>query len=91
MHFSWDPFKARANLRKHGIAFEEAATVFADPLALVADDVADPDRRLITGKSSFRRILVTVFVELGHDATRIISARQATRKERARYEENKKA
>lgn len=87
MRFSWDPAKARMNRRKHGITFDEATTVFADPLALLVDDVTDPERSLITGESLFGRVLVTVFVDLGEDAIRIISARRATRQERTRYEE----
>lgn len=87
MQFSWDPAKARTNLRKHGISFEEAATVFADPLALVIEDLVDPDRSLITGQSLVGRVLVTVFADFGKDAIRIISARRATRRERTRYEE----
>ncbi len=90
MRFSWDPVKARTNLRKHGITFEEATTVFADPLALLVDDVTDPERCLITGESLVGRILVTVFVELGEDTVRIISARRATRQERTRYEKRQR-
>ena len=73
------------NLRKHGITFEEATTVFADPLALIVEDVVDADRALIIGESVVHRILVTVFLEIHDDDIRIISARQATRHERRRY------
>ena len=75
------------NLRKHGITFGEAATVFADPLALIVEDRDHPDRCLITGESLFGRVLVTVFANLGNNTIRIISARRATRQERNRYEE----
>lgn len=87
MRFTWDPTKARSNQRKHGIAFEEAVTAFADPLALVVDDLVHPERALLIGTSSKERIVVTVFVEKSEDETRIISARLATRPERRRFEE----
>ncbi len=67
MRFSWDPSKARANVRKHGVTFEEAATVFADPLALIVDDTVHADRSLIIGESIVQRILVAVFVEITDD------------------------
>ncbi len=63
--------------------------VFADPLALIVEDVVSTDRSLIVGESALRRILVTVFVELSEQETRIISARRATRHERKRYEEGR--
>jgi uncharacterized DUF497 family protein len=47
--FTWDPRKADSNLRKHGVAFDEATTVFADPLALVIEDAVDPERRYEEG------------------------------------------
>jgi len=77
--------KAEMNLRKHGVTFEEATTVFGDPLALIVEDAADPDRALIVGESVVQRILVTVFLEVHEDEIRIISARRATRRERRRY------
>ena len=83
----WDPAKARANISKHGVTFEEATTVFADPLALIVDDALHPERTLIIGESLRRRVLVTVFVEVRADAVRIISARLATNRERRKYEE----
>lgn len=88
--FEWDPTKAEANLRKHGLSFDEAATVFGDPLNLL---MADPDhspreeRCLLLGLSNRRRLLVVAFAERP-PRTRIISARRATRRERRRYEEN---
>ena len=87
MRFTWDSRKASANVRKHGVTVEEAATVFADELALIAEDALDPARALIIGESAGRRILVTVFVEIHARQIRIISARRATSHERRRYEE----
>ena len=91
MRFSWDPRKAAANHRKHGVTFEEATTVFTDPLALVIGDAMHTDRALIIGESALRRTLVTVFAERSASETRIISARRATRHERRRYEEGNEA
>jgi uncharacterized DUF497 family protein len=85
--FSWDERKAVSNLKKHGVSFDEAATVFADPLALAIDDAVDPERTLLLGMSNRQRLLLVVHVEI-HDSTiRIISARRATSHERRRYEE----
>ncbi len=85
MRFTWDPPKARANVHKHGVTFEEASTVFADPLALIVNDTAHSDRSLIIGESMVRRIVVVVFVEIADDEIRLISARRATRHERRSY------
>lgn len=93
MRFAWDPEKAESNLSKHGVAFEEAVTVFADVLAIVVADAEHAERSIITGQSTKSRVLVTVFVETlrsddaDEDETRIISARRATKQERRRYEE----
>ena len=73
MRFTWDPRKASANLRKHGVTFEEATTVFADPLAMIVDDVVHTERALIIGESMLRRVLVTVIVERAAQETRIIT------------------
>ena len=87
--FEWDKLKADGNLVKHGVPFEEALTVFADPLARIRDD---PDhsivewREIIVGHSVRRRILVVGFTERG-TKVRIITARQATARERRNYEE----
>ncbi len=87
--FKWDPRKAAANLRKHGIDFREAATVLNDPLSTT---FPDPDHsglepRFVTvGMSSQQRLLVVVHAEEGNWA-RVISARRATRQERRFYEE----
>jgi len=85
--FSWDDRKATSNLKKHGVSFDEAATVFADPLALAIDDALDPERTLLLGMSNRQRILLVVHVELDESTIRIISARRATSHERRRYEE----
>ncbi|HSF48776.1 MAG TPA: BrnT family toxin [Burkholderiales bacterium] len=89
MKCEWDPSKAAANLRKHGVSFEEAATALADDLAVTG---ADPDHsrgesRFVTfGISSARRLLVVAHNERA-DRLRIVSARRATRRERRIYEE----
>ena len=90
MKFEWDPAKARANLAKHGVAFEEAASVFGDPLAITFDDPvrsAGERRRLTFGHSQGQRLLVVAHAERG-GRIRIISARAATRRERRQYEED---
>lgn len=90
MTFEWDPRKARENRRKHRVSFEEAATIFGDPLALTYDDPdhSETERRFITvGTSSTKRILMVSHAERG-DATRIISARVTTKRERKQYEES---
>jgi len=86
VRFSWDPRKAESNVRKHGVTFEEATTVFADPLAMVITDAIHAGRTLIIGESIGRRVLLTVFVERHEGQIRIISARRATNHERRNYE-----
>jgi uncharacterized DUF497 family protein len=89
VRFEWDRVKAARNLVKHGVSFEEAATVFRDPLSVTG---ADPDHsfdeeRFITfGVSTSGRLLVVATIERG-DTIRIISARPVTAGERAIYEE----
>ncbi len=89
LRFEWDPGKARLNLRKHRVAFEEAETAFADEHALIIDDPehsADETRRVLLGMSARLRILVVVHVyEMVSDTIRIISARRATKSERDTY------
>lgn len=88
--FEWDAQKAIENLKNHGVAFDEAITVFADPLANIFDDPdhSDDERReLIIGRSAEQRLLVVSFTERER-RTRIISARQTTARERKDYEEN---
>ena len=89
--FEWDEHKATLNTRKHGVSFEEASTVFADPLALTIDDLVhseDEDRYATLGESQRSRLLVVVFTDRD-DRIRIISARVATRRERKDYEEGR--
>jgi uncharacterized DUF497 family protein len=88
-HFEWDADKAAANLRKHGVSFDEAVTAFGDPLSIL---LPDPDhsareaRYLVMGRSKQGRLLVVAFVERSPQ-TRIISARLATKRERHDHEE----
>jgi uncharacterized DUF497 family protein len=89
--FEWDKDKARRNLSKHGVSFEEASTVFSDVGELTIHDPlhsSEEDRFVSLGESVKRRFLVVVFTERG-DRIRIISARKATRGERKKYEEGK--
>jgi len=89
LQFEWDDNKARANLAKHGVSFEEASTVFADPLSITIPDPAHSqaeDRFIILGQSHRRLLLVVVHTERG-DKLRLISARRASRNERKQYEE----
>ncbi|MBK9516922.1 MAG: BrnT family toxin [Anaeromyxobacter sp.] len=89
MNFAWDPRKAASNAKKHGVTFEEAATVFADPLALAIQDEVHEERTLLLGLSERVRVLLVVHVELDDDTIRLISARRATSHERRRYEEGR--
>ena len=88
MKFTWDRRKNRANLEKHGVSFDEATTVFADPLAA---SIPDPDHsegeeRFVTmGSSARNRLVVVCHTEEG-DTVRIISAREANSHERKKYE-----
>jgi uncharacterized DUF497 family protein len=87
--FEWHADKAEANLRKHGVSFGEAATVFFDPLSLTIPDPLhsdDEDRFVTTGLSDRQRHLVVIHAERGRNI-RIISARLATPGERKKYEE----
>ncbi|MEX2261466.1 MAG: BrnT family toxin [Bryobacteraceae bacterium] len=89
LEFEWDLQKAGANLVKHKVSFEEAATVFGDPLGRI---VADPrhsseeERFVLLGLSRDRRLLAVMYVDRS-GTIRIISARRATRHERRSYEE----
>jgi uncharacterized protein len=88
LRFSWDERKAAANERRHRVGFEEAITVFVDPLARVFDDPdhSQSERRfLLVGRSLPGRLLLVAHVERG-DTIRIISARRVTRRERRDYE-----
>ncbi len=90
--FSWDARKALGNIKKHGVSFEEAATVFSDPEALDWDDFEhspSENRSIRLGFSVLGRILFVVYtirrLKDDKETIRIISARQATRKERQAY------
>lgn len=89
MRFVWDGVKAAANERKHKVSFDEAATVFADPLALFVEDDTSPENARVIGQSRGERLLLVVYVERGTDVLRLISARRATSHERKRYEEER--
>jgi uncharacterized DUF497 family protein len=88
MKFQWNPTKASSNIKKHGISFEEAVTVFSDPFAIT---ISDPDhsieecRLLTTGQSKLQRLLVVSHTERQNEV-RLISARLVTRNERKIYE-----
>lgn len=88
MSFQWNPNKAVSNAEKHGVSFEEAVTVFGDPLAIT---ISDPNhsvgefRLLTTGLSGLQRLLVVSHTERAGEV-RLISARLATRQERKSYE-----
>jgi len=90
LHFEWDAAKARANLRKHGISFEEAETAFLDDYAIVLPDPdhssADDERLLLIGLSAALRVLIVIHCEVEADVVRLISARRATRSERVQYD-----
>jgi len=89
MDFEWDPDKARQNHTKHGVSFDEAETVFNDPLYI---DFYDPDhssaeeRFIIVGRSQQDRLLVVSYTER-NGRIRLISAREATRREQDEFEE----
>ena len=89
--FRWNPTKARKNINKHDVTFEEASTVFRDPLSLTINDEDhsdDEDRLIILGESARRRLLVVVHTD-DNDVIRIISARLAKMQERKIYEEGR--
>jgi hypothetical protein len=90
MRFEWNPKKAAANLKKHGVTFQEAATVFGDPLAITFQDPdhsMDEERQMTFGQSLQKRLIVVSHTER-KERTRIISARLMDRKERVIYEED---
>jgi len=87
--FKWDADKARTNERKHGVSFDEAATVFGDPLSVAIPDPdhsEDEDRFILLGSTYLGRVLVVVHTDRV-DNIRIISARLATKTERRAYEQ----
>jgi hypothetical protein len=89
LRFEWNRRKAESNLAKHGVSFEEAGTVFGDPLAQIIDDPrhsTGEQRSILLGQSDRSRLLVVLFTER-RGAIRLISARKATPRERRRHEE----
>ncbi len=92
MEYEWDPVKAESNLTKHGISFNEAATVFRDPLAVTYSDPdhSDEEDRFITiGTTSDGQLVILSHTDRG-EKTRIISARLTTRREKKLYEEGER-
>jgi hypothetical protein len=90
LRFEWHPKKAKANLAKHDVSFEEAMTVFANPLARIFPDEehsTEEFREIIIGHSEQRQLILVNFTSV-QDRVRIVSARKATRRERKDYEEN---
>ena len=91
MTFTWDPAKAEANLKKHGVDFREAATVFGDAFSISfpdGDHSMGERRFLIIGMSLLGRVLVVSYTEVNAETIRVVSARPATRHERTFYEED---
>ncbi|HEB27170.1 MAG TPA: BrnT family toxin [Porticoccus sp.] len=90
INFSWDQAKAKSNLKKHGVSFEEAQSVFYDDLAVqfYDEDSSDEERFLLLGMSNESRIIMVVHCERGDDGEelRIISARKATKNEQQYYQ-----
>ena len=89
MRFEWDNNKAESNFRKHGVTFEEAVTVFADPYLLFTEDSKNSEgeeREWAIGEAENGSMIVVVFTMRG-EKLRIISARKATKRERRRYEQ----
>jgi uncharacterized DUF497 family protein len=89
--YEWNAAKARANTKKHGVSFEEACSVFLDRFAMTFSDPdhsADEEREITIGYSGRQRVIFVAHCRR-EDRTRIISARKASRRERAQYEEGK--
>jgi uncharacterized protein len=89
-NFEWDEEKAIKNFSKHGVSFDEASTVFADPFCVTLDDTlhsTEEYRFLAIGYSIVQRLLLVVYTERGYYNIRIISARIATRGEKRIYEQ----
>ena len=86
--FEWDASKARSNLKKHGISFEEATTIFGDRRAItIESSVVSGEKRLVTiGRSATGRFVIVVVHTNRNDRIRMISARPASRAERKQYE-----
>ena len=92
MHYEWDPAKAEANLAAHGVSFAEAVTVFEDDFALTREDPDSAGERCFVtlGMSSVAHLLVVVYTYREADAIRIISAWRANRRQRVRYEKDRR-
>jgi uncharacterized DUF497 family protein len=89
VNYEWDAKKAKTNFRKHGVSFEEAATVFLDPLAITypdPDHSEEEDREITIGLTTKNRVVFVSHCPRGN-RTRIVGARKTTRKEREQYEE----
>ena len=90
INFEWDDKKAKSNLIKHNVSFEEASTAFGDDLSITIEDQLhsrDENRFILIGKSINYKTLIVVHIE-EIDLIRIISARKATKKEQKIYEES---
>ena len=91
LNFQWDDDKAALNQKNHKVGFDEARTVFDDPLAVIfydEDHSIEEHRKVIVGHSVRRRLLLVFFTQVAENIIRIFSARKATRTERTDYEEN---
>ena len=89
LEFQWDEDKAATNKKKHRVSFDEASTVFSDPLAAIFEDAAhsaEEQREIMIGYSARGNLLLVAFTERG-ETIRIISARRATKRERMNHEE----
>ncbi len=92
LEFEWDAAKAERNIQRHGVTFEEALTAFDDSFAYIVEDEThsfDEPRELLIGHSQRHRLLFIVFTERPQ-SIRLISARRASRKERQKYEQEKR-
>jgi uncharacterized DUF497 family protein len=92
LRLEWDRRKAALNLRKHRVTFDEASTVFRDPLASIFDNENCSEREvreIIIGHSILGRLLIVCFTERANGVIRIVSARVATKNEKRDYEERK--
>ena len=88
LQFQWSKRKAEKNINKHGVSFEEAGTVFGDPLASIFDDEwhsLSERREIIVGHSERNQLLIVCFTETSEGVIRIFSARQVTGKERRNH------
>ena len=87
MEITWDPTKAESNLKKHGVSFEEAATVIQSEMTVTVEDHSTDEQRFATiGVSIKLRVLLVVHTYRDESEVRIISARKATKKEQQEYE-----